>query len=264
MHPLQSTALEVGNESITLHELIQRARALNQTQFVESAITAALIRQAANDMELFVSKEEIQAAADVFRATYRLQKAEDALSWLKSRGLTVGEWQATIEEEVLRAKFRHRKFGRKVETYFAEHKLEFDCATISRIVVDSEGLACELVLQLKEEGASFEDLARLHSLDKENRAHGGYIGKVNRKGLGPAASAAIFGSKPGTTHGPFKVGKEHRILRLINLHPAVLDDATREEIENILLNEWIAEARERTKISIPLYEAIPAVAEVAG
>ncbi len=261
MHPLDATAAKVNGEVLSLRELVTRARARNQTQFVEDSITAALVRDAARQLGIEVTKAEAQQAANEFREKNGLVKAEDAIRWLNERGLTVHDWQDVLQEDVLLAKFKKARFGAKVPSYFAEHKLEFDCATIGRIIVSSEGLGSEILLQLREEGAVFEDMARQYSTDGRTKDHGGYVGRVTRKNLGSIASSAVFGATAGTFQGPFRVGKEFHVLRVIDLQPALLDEETRIEVENRMFAAWLADTREKANVEIPLFEATHAVVE---
>lgn len=261
MHPFDVTAAKVNGETLSLRALVTRARARNQTQFVEDSITAALVRDAANQLGIEVTKNDVQQAANEFRERNGLVKADDAIRWLNERGLTVQDWQEVLQEDVLLAKFKKARFGPKVPSYFAEHKLEFDCATIARIVVSSEGLASEILLQLREEGAVFEDMARKYSTDRQTKDHGGYVGRVTRKDLGSIASSAVFGAKAGAFQGPFKVGKEFHVIRVIDLQPAVLDEETRLAVENKMFASWLADARKKANVEIPLFDATHAVVE---
>jgi parvulin-like peptidyl-prolyl isomerase len=261
MHPLEFPAIKVNAETIRLHSLMQRARMRGQAQFVDEAINAALVLEAAREMGISVSRDDAQQAANEFRAKHSLLKAQDAIRWLEDRGMTVTDWQNALEEDVLIAKFKQARFGSKVDVHFAEHKLQFDHSTIGRIATTNENLASELLLQIREEGAVFEDIARKFSSDLNTRETGGYVGKVRRKDLGPAASSAVFGGKPGSVHGPFKVGKEFHVLRVIELHPAELDSETRKEVLDRLFNDWLADMRAKSNIEIPLYDSIPAVVE---
>ena len=154
MQAFDATAARVNGEAISLRALVQRARARDQIQFIEDAITVALVRSAAGQLAIEVSKSEIQQAANEFRESHGLVKADDAIRWLEERGMTVHDWQEALAEDVLLAKFKSARFGPKVASYFAEHKLQFDCAVIGRIVVGSEGLASEILIRSKA-GASF-------------------------------------------------------------------------------------------------------------
>jgi parvulin-like peptidyl-prolyl isomerase len=241
---------------------MQRALMRDKAQFLEDAIRGALIRHGAAEHGIAASRNELQSAANAFREKHRLLKAENMMQWLEDRRLSVTDWQGVVEEEVLAEKIKLTLFRPKVATYFAEHKLEFDVASIGRILVANEGLARELILQLIEEGASFEDLARRHSTDSKTKDLGGYAGRVTRKDLGPAASSAVFGAQAKATLGPFRSGKDVHIYRVIELHPSVLDDATQERIENVLFEEWLNKAREAAGVEIPLLDREQALAEV--
>jgi parvulin-like peptidyl-prolyl isomerase len=254
-------AATVNGQSISLHSLIQRARIRSQTQFIDDAINAVLVQEAAAQCGIEVSRDEIQVAANAFREKHRLLKAQDAIQWLEDRGLTVTDWQQSLAEDTLIKKLKHVLFEPKADSYFAEHKLEFDTAKVSRIAVANEGLASELLLQIREEGAVFEDVARKYSIDKQTKDFGGYVGLVTRKDLGPAPSSAVFGGVPGSVYGPFKVGKEHRILRLISLHPATLDDETRAKVIERMFARWLEDTRAKANIEIDLFESVPAVVE---
>ena len=87
------------------------------------------------------------------------------------------------------------------------------------------------------------------------------MGRVTRKGLGPVASAAVFGAKAGSFEGPFKVGKEFQVLRVIELHPAILDEGTRRIVEDRMFEDWLSEAREKATVEIPLFDAAPEAVE---
>jgi hypothetical protein len=42
------------------------------------------------------------------------------------------------------------------------------------------------------------------------------------------------------------------LIRVHALHPAILNDATREDIRSLLFEEWLVEQRARARISAPL------------
>lgn len=260
---LDATAIRVNGGPVALRAIIQRARALDQTAFVDQAIREEIVRQEADSLDISATRGEIQAAGNAFREKHKLLKADDVTKWLDQRGLSVTEWQLGLESDILEDKVTQTKFGAKVAQYFAEHKLDFETATISRIVIASEDLSYELALQLKEEGAPFESMARKHSSEKATASLGGYVGSVTRKQLGAAASSSVFGGKAGSVLGPIKVGKQFHIYRIEEIKPARLDDATRQRILETLFAEWLDEARSKANIEIPLYEGSREPAGVA-
>lgn len=262
MLPRDLPAVRINGDTILLRDVIQRARANGHLQFLNDAIAAAIVADAARQLNISITKEEAQKAANDFREKHRLLKAQDMLQWLEVRGLTVSDWQNSLEEEVLAEKFKSVRFDSKIDSYFAEHKLQFDQATIGRICASSENLAGELALQIREEGAVFEDVARKYSIDAKTKDTGGYVGRVTRRDLGAEASSAVFGGKAGSVQGPFKVGKEYRVFRVIALHPAILDDETRKVIKERMFREWLEDTKSKSNIEIPLFDLEPAVVEV--
>jgi parvulin-like peptidyl-prolyl isomerase len=115
-------------------------------------------------------------------------------------------------------------------------------------------MAFELRAQILEEGADFYALARRYSQDAATRPSGGYVGKVPRKSLSAAVEAAVFGAKAGDLVGPLKVDRGWHLLKVEDLHPAVLDETTRQTLRTALFEEWLNDRRRKAEIQIPLLE----------
>jgi putative peptide maturation system protein len=235
--------------------VLRLAKLNGQLQFVQRAADAALIRQGAEHLDIKVSDDELQQAADEFRMARGLHEVDALETWLMARQLSFDDWEATLEDEVIERKLRTAVTENQIELSFAQHKLSFDAATISHIVVKDMETAKELRAQIIEESADFHKLARQHSLNEATRPAGGYVGKVRRAELEAAAEAAIFGAKPGMVVGPFKTEQGWRLIRVHALSPATLDEATRAEIKARLFDEWLSARRRKARVSIPLLQA---------
>ena len=159
-----------------------------------------------------------------------------------------------LEDQIIAHKLRDALTASRVEQHFAEQRLSFDSATISRLVSKEEGIARELRAQIVDDAADFHSLAREHSIDA-SRLAGGYVGQVRRSDLEAVVEAAIFSAKPGKVIGPIKTDDGWELIKVESLHPAVLDDSLREEIKSLLFREWLNERRRNTRISIPLLES---------
>jgi len=247
-------ALRVKDEDVSLYALLRIAKLKGQLQFIEDAIEATLIRQNATSRGIGVSDEELQKAADEFRVARDLQDVEATNTWLEARRLSHEDWELLLEDLIIAHKLREALTAGRVEQHFAEQRLAFDTATISRLVSKEEGIAKELRAQIVDDDADFHTLAREHSIDA-NRLAGGYVGPVRRSDLGAVAEAAIFSAKPGKVIGPIKTDDGWELIKVESLHPAVLDDSLREEIKSLLFREWLNERRRNTRISIPLLES---------
>jgi parvulin-like peptidyl-prolyl isomerase len=115
---------------------------------------------------------------------------------------------------------------------------QYDSAVLSELVVAEEGLAAELALQTREEGADFASLARRHST-AASRADSGFLGELRRGRFSGAESAAVFGAHPDDVVGPFAQGRQFRLLRVHEVRRAKYTDAVRREIEDTLWSEWL-------------------------
>jgi hypothetical protein len=57
--------------------------------------------------------------------------------------------------------------------------------------------------------------------------------------LGVRLSALINGSEAGALLGPKKIGHFHVVVRVLQLHEALLDELTRHRLLDELLNRWV-------------------------
>jgi len=237
--------VEVDGTQIDLEDVLRRARWRAQAKFMEEAADAFFIRREAERRGLNVSAAELQQAADDFRRTHKLHEVGSTERWLAENSLTREDWELMLEEDLLTLKLREVLTTSQVDRYFAENRLAFDCATISHIVVLDAEAAKELRAQIVEEGSYFYALARRHSCDAATRPAGGYFGMVKRAEMEATMEAAVFGARAGDVVGPFKTGSGWRLIRVEALHPAKLDETTREEIGSWLFNEWLNEQRRK-------------------
>jgi len=247
-------AVSVGEEHLSLPAVLAVAKYAGHTEFLQVAIEAALIRRAARELGIVAAAAELQEAGNTFRAERKLYAATDAQAWLAMRHLTTAEWQAGLELDVLTRRVRDEVTEKKIEPHFAQHLLTFEYVTVSHLLVQDENLARELMAQIDEDGADFHALARQYSIDAATRPASGYLGIVRRGELTPAAQAAVFGARVGAVVGPFETRAGWRIIKVESVHPAKLDETTRDEIKSTLFAEWLKAQRENTRIQAPLLD----------
>lgn len=245
-------ALEVDGEEINLYDLLKIAKLQGRLQFIQDGIDAAIIGRTAAERGIAVSDEELQKAADDFRATRELHDTASTEAWLAENHLSYVDWESLLEQQILKSKLREALTQNKVDQHFAEQGLSFDAASISRIVAKTEDVAKELRAQLIEDDADFHALARQHSIDQATKLAGGYAGKVQRTMLPAAVEASVFGGKPGKVIGPVKTDDGWELIKIESLHPATLDDSLRETIKAQLFTEWLSERRRKARVKVPL------------
>ncbi|HVS81107.1 MAG TPA: peptidylprolyl isomerase [Pyrinomonadaceae bacterium] len=242
-------ALEVNGEEVSLYEVLRLAKLNARLRFVQDAVDAELIRQAAEQRGIEVSDEELQQAADDFRAERELHDVKATDAWLTANHLSFEDWEVLLEGQIIRNKLRKMLTAGRVEQRFTEQRLSFDAAAVSRIVLKEEGIARELRAQIVEDGADFHTMAREHSIEEATRLAGGYVGLMHRSEMEAAMEAAVFGAQPGRIVGPIKTDDGWELIKLEFFHLAALDDSMRETIKSQLFDEWLSEQRLKARIS---------------
>lgn len=218
----------------------------NEEPLLQRLIDTCLVREALDREPIEVSDEELQAALDEFRAARGLHERETMLTWMQDHGLDLSRIERHLEWEVTRAKLRRRVAGHRVEDYFATARSSFDVVDVAELVFEEPAEASRVADMLRRGTTDFFAVAAQAFVERGARKS--LFTRAARGELAPAAAEALFGAAPGATIGPVLVDGTSRIYRVLALHPATLDRATRERIEQKLFDEWLARQRRSARI----------------
>ena len=200
-----------------------------------------IIAKAATERNITIAPEEIETEADSIRYGKRLEKAADTLAWLEQQLVTTEEWEAGIRNRLLGQKLAKHLFEREVESYFAQHRLDFDQFVLYQIVVPYQQLAQEIYYQIEEEEISFYEAAHIYDIDDRRKYLCGYEGKIGRWSLPPHLSEAIGNASAGQTIGPIATEETQRyhLLMIEEFIPAELTPERHQDIINRLFQQWL-------------------------
>ena len=120
-----------------------------------------------------------------------------------------------------------------MQTIFLKRKPELDQVTYSLLRLRNGELASELYLQIKEGEASFADLATEFS-DGQEKQTGGLLGPMPLTQPHPGLAKLLQVSQPGQLWPPKLLEGWWVIVRLEQLHGAILDQTMQ---ERLLLDE---------------------------
>jgi hypothetical protein len=157
--------------------------------------------------------------------------------------IVVEEHMEKIAAEQLRLeKLRARLVGAAVPSRYEERPRDFDRVQLACFEVGDEAAALRARDQIAA-GADFYATAQRTLLG----AAGGSIQLAHcyRHELRLAAALQLV---PGTTVTVRLRGRPFGVARIVAGAPAVLDEATREHIEQLLFDEWLAARRERAHV----------------
>lgn len=216
---------------------------------MEEILKDQLAVRAAIRLGVKLSDDDIQERADQFRRVHDLHRARDANEYFDALGVTLEDFETFITHMLYQEKvFEQVCSEQAIEEFFKANSPMFESIEVSHIVVDSDGVAKELMSVLGDDPDSFRELAQEHSL-ADTRADGGRIGKMIRGCLNGDVEAKVFNAQEGDLLGPFPVGdaaqESFEIFRIDSKRSAMLDDEAREEIQRLLKDHWLAvKARE--------------------
>ena len=198
-----------------------------------------IVVQAAKEYGIDVSPEEIQSEADQFRYQNKLENASQTYTWLEDQLITPDDWEQGIYDRLLSQKLAQHLFGKQIETYFAQNRIQYEQAVLYRIVVPYKPLAQEIFYQIEEEEISFFKAAHLYDVDESRRLACGFEGKLSRWQIDAELSAKIFGANPRDVIGVLKAREGYEIWMVEDFVSPQLTPEIQTQILDSLFSEWL-------------------------
>jgi parvulin-like peptidyl-prolyl isomerase len=208
-------------------------------EICQQVLYQQIIHQAAEKKGITVTTKEIQAAGDRWRHENRLEKAADTFAWLTEQMLSVEELEAGIRDRLLANKLAHALFDSEINSFFIQHRLEFDQVLLYQLIVAHPALAKELRFQIEEREISFFEAAHLYDQDENRRHQCGYEGMVYRWNLKPEIAALMSAAAPGTLLGPLQTEQGYHLFWVKEVIPAQLTPELHQSILDEKFQTWL-------------------------
>ncbi len=241
----------VNEQSVHLSDMIRSLSVEGNWKLLERFARRQVIIQWADREGIELSPEDLQNEVDEWRYKNRLERVEDTDAWLDQHGLTLFDVAVEAEFRLYERWLMSRIKEDNIRAFFVQRTLDFECVEVCWISVLDEGVAEELCLQVKEEGADFYTLARRYSQDEATRPAGGYLGRRRRRDLPQGVAPLIFAASEGDVVGPVKVEKGYALYYVQKRCPAVLDEITCEKIRKKLFDSYLQREMKRAEITFP-------------
>ncbi|MFN0055519.1 MAG: peptidylprolyl isomerase [Planctomycetales bacterium] len=251
------SAARIDGQDVSLGEILHCLKLTGGLGFVRQALADLIVQRRARTLGLEVSDADVQAEVNSLRKQLKLFKAAQTQEWLKEHHLTLDDLAESAEWSLLKSRLKERVVTRdQVELYFSEHRRSFDRVQCAHILVEDEGVAEELKVQLVEDGADFSTLAARFSTDEKSRHSGGDLGEVVRTALAPAVESAVFSARAGEVVGPVKTDMGYHLVKVERLMLGALTDALRGSISEHLFTQWLEGEFSGNRVAITLYDCI--------
>ena len=248
-----SELVRINDEVITTDSFIRLLKLTGRfDNLMDEILKEKLTVHAARLAGLEPSAEEIQERADQIRRIRGLHRATDMNQYLDAVGISLDDFESFVIEHILYDEMNAKIVNDEaVDEYFKLNSPKFDAIDLSHIVVESEGMAREIVALLEDDPEMFEELARGHSI-ADTKGNGGYIGRVLRGSLHADVEAKVFQAEAGAILGPFEVpgSSTLEIFRINAKDPASLNIETTDEVKRLLREEWLAARAAESQIEL--------------
>ena len=183
-------------------ELIDRIK----SAAYDDLIVQKIIRQEAKKQGVTVSSEEVDSVLNQFKESKNSTEVDGYKKFLDTLQMTEGDLRLQIETSQLYEKLQEKTTGEikvsdtDAQNYYNENQIMFKDPggiQIFHILVDSEQLASEIIVKLKQ-GDDFAALAQQYSSDPGSKDRGGDVGPVNEStNFVPEFKQAALALQPG-------------------------------------------------------------------
>ncbi|MCY3684054.1 MAG: peptidylprolyl isomerase [Gemmatimonadetes bacterium] len=248
------TLIRINGAEVLLSDIVRQMGVADNLRFFDEFKRRELIRQLARREGVCAAREDIQHKVNDWRYQHRLERVEDTEAYLAKRGITLQDVAEDAEVRRLEFLLSEKIAKGQVESYFAQHTLEFDEAEVCWIFHADKGVIDEVDLQIREDGADFYAMARRFSQDARTRSGSGFLGRVRRKQLPKGIAARVFAVSPGEILGPEKVSKGFALYLLQERYPATLNERIKKEIRKLLFNQWLQREVQKADIRYPIWQ----------
>jgi parvulin-like peptidyl-prolyl isomerase len=240
----------MSDKTFSHEEIIYQLKLSGQMPVILEAIAARhAIAKAAAKAGIKVEVEELQQAADRFRAANNLELEKDTWQWLHKQGMSLDEFEQMLEATILGGKLAQHLFADKVEPYFVENHPNYTQVVMYEVILDDEDLARELFYSLQEGELNFHAVAHQYNSDEQLQRTGGYRGLLRRQDLKPEISAAVFAAKPPQLLKPIMTAKGVHLILVEEIVQTQLDDALKQQILFDLFDKWVKQQVEKSDLT---------------
>ena len=242
--------MAIGDVDVSVDAFLLRLHRQGRLiSLLHDVAAAVVIESHARSRDIELADVELQRAADHFRLRHGLASAEATQRWLNHQNWASYDFQAAIEQELLREKLAEVLTGDRISEVFESDPGRFKKIHLHQIVAASEDAAMELKQQIEYEGADFLELARTHSL-ADSQVNGGDLGQLRMDQLPGYLTPLIPADPLGKLIGPVAGGTGFHLYHIEAVYPGELDHHTRTSIREQLFEEWLAEQMKNVRIDL--------------
>jgi parvulin-like peptidyl-prolyl isomerase len=197
-----------------------------------------LRRAEESSRRIAVSEAEIEKAWQDFCRQHRTDPASGLPVPRDFAPCSPAEIRAAVARDSRIAKWKQETFGPHAREHFDKRKPELDRAVYSMVRVRDLGVARELWFRLKENEATFAELAARYTEGHELHTSG-LLGPSAFGAMHPALAAHLRGAEERKLLKPFQVAEWFLVARVEKFLPAEFDRQMQNAMVEELCQQWL-------------------------
>lgn len=201
----------------------------DQPELLRRLVDTCLVDEALAEDPITLAPAQVQSAMDAFRRGKGLLTTEATAAWMAERSLSRVAFEELAKDQATLAELRVRIVNGRVEDWFVEHRDALATATVAWCECSRDGTS-------KPTPGDTADMLDL-------------IADAHRNGRAGGIDRMPLSEVRGDRSGPVRVGDHWpAIARIVQVHPAELDESTRRMVEGHIWEEWLSLRRGRARI----------------
>jgi len=249
--------LTINHQSISFKRFLKVLRSTGKLPMVLQELVSRYVieQELQHRPDLAVDSAALDQAIATFRQENDLENPQSFQSWLIDQGWDEAIFREQVQFNLKLDTFKVQLAAPRLLETFMEYKFWLDQVVLSRIVVKSQDLAAELMLQITEDGVSFEHLAQDYS-QADDAVTNGMMGMLSRADVQSQLGVDVYQFQPRQTVGPIAHGQDWCLLRVEKQLPAKLDDAVKYYLQEQIFQQWLTSNVQALTIDLCLSDVV--------
>ncbi|HYW20935.1 MAG TPA: peptidylprolyl isomerase [Nodularia sp. (in: cyanobacteria)] len=242
--------LTIGEEQVSLTQSLGYLQTFGRLRpLVQEIVTQHFIIQEIQKRDdLNISSAEFEQAVIEFRLQENLTNADNFQKWLSQEGMNYAGFQNRVLLGFKLDKMRTEMAAPKLEEYFLKQKYLLEQVELNCLIFDEQELATRIKNEILQEKTTLEQFVKEYSLINTSQVKV-IRGLSRRQNLSAEIRQAINSAKVGELVGAVEMVGKWCLFKIEQVIPAVLDKQIQKEIENQILQEWLAEKIQKLPVN---------------
>lgn len=242
--------LTIGDDSISLKTSLGYLQAFGRLRpLVQELVTQHLLVQEIQKRDdLNISSAEFEQAIIDFRLQQNLTNAEIFQKWLTQEGMDYAAFQNRVLLGFKLDKLRTQIAEPQLEEYFQEQQSSLEQVELKCLIFNQKELAEKIKNQILENQTTLEQVTKEYSTLNTTEVKV-IRGISRRQNIAPEIRQVITSAKVGELVGVVGIIDKWCLFKIEQIIPAVLDKQAQREIENQILQEWLAEKMQNLPVN---------------